>query len=148
MHGDAAGGGTAPPLSSATAWSSASPGPCLAKGVLGAEKDGGEHGWWQRLVARRELWGSAALQLTLVPAGQGQVGECRGLLEARKRLEKLLEGSSSARVTDHKKLSPDTSKDLGVQEWEANNPHPTICTPLAPYLPNWQQTEVPGEKAP
>lgn len=77
-----------------------------------------------RLMPRRQLWGSAALQLTLVPAGQGQqIGECRGLLEARKRLEKFLEGSSSGRVTDYKKFSPDTSKDLGVQEWEANHPH-------------------------
>lgn len=79
------------------------------------------------------------LQLTLETAGQGQqIGECRGLLEARKRVENFLEGSSSGRVTDYKKLSPETSKDLGGQEWEGNHPHPTICTPAASYLPTWQ----------
>lgn len=57
-------------------------------------------------MPRREPWSSAALQLTLVPAGQGQkIGECRGLLEARKRLEEFLEVSSSRRDTDHKKLT-------------------------------------------
>lgn len=64
---------------------------------------------------------------------RAEIGECRALLEARKNLEKCLEGSSSGRVTDHKKLSPDTSKDLGVQGWEVNHPHPhpTIHTPPA-----------------
>lgn len=106
--------------------------PTFTKGVFGAEKDGGRaHGWCQRLMPRKKQWGSAALQLTRTSRARAEIGECRALLEARKNLEKCLEGSSSGRVTDHKKLSPDTSKDLGVQGWEVNHPHPTIHTPPA-----------------